>query len=180
MAITELQIAECADDGDLFKLLSAELQHHLPDGEGEDLDVFLTKIRAMPVGLRAMAASYQLDVSICLDDLGWHFVNWPHGPYCEETFWALQELEAAEEAEVFGEALELARTLWPQLRALQFDNFDSFVKWYPGSDYEKTMEPLTQRMWDLCGSQNGHNKGLLTYWPRYARKYPHKVVRVMS
>jgi hypothetical protein len=104
MALTELQIIESGDDEALFKLLSAELQRRLPDGEGDDLDAFLRTTRAMPTGLRAMAATYQLDVSLALDDLGWHFMNWLHRPYCEETAWALRELEAFAEAEIFAEA----------------------------------------------------------------------------
>src|SRR5581483_7573298 len=152
----------------------------LPDGEGADLDAFLKSIRAIPVGLRAMAATYQLDVSLCLDDLGWHFANWLHRPYCEETLSGLRELEAFEEAEIFGDALQLSQPWWPKLMALREVSFDAFVQWYPDSDYEKAMDPLTRRMWDLCKDSKGERDGLLKYWPRYARKYPHKVVRVMS
>ena len=180
MALAELQIVECADDDALFKLLSAELQRRLPEGEGDDLDVFLEKIRAMPVGLRAMAAMYQLDVSLALDDLGWHFANWLYRPYCEETLWALRELEGFEAAEIFGEALKVSQPWWPKLQALRDVSFDSFVKWYPDSDYEKATIPLTRRMWTLCEGSDGKFEGLLKLWPAYARKYPHKVVQVMS
>ena len=56
-----------------------------------------------------MAAMYQLDVSLALDDLGWHFANWHHQAYSEETIWALQELETAEAAEIFAAAYVAAQ-----------------------------------------------------------------------
>jgi hypothetical protein len=37
---------------------------------------FLVELRRLPPGLRAMAATYELDVSLTMDDLGWHFGNW--------------------------------------------------------------------------------------------------------
>jgi hypothetical protein len=180
MSLTEIQIVECVDDEALFELLSAELQRRLPDGEGDDLEAFLKTIRAMPVGLRAMAAMYQLDVSLALDDLGWHFCNWLYRPYCEETAWALHELEAFEAAEIFGEALQVSLPWWPKLMALRNVSFDAFVKWYPDSDYEKATMPCTRRMWALCRGSDGKFAGLLKLWAPYARKYPHKVLQVMS
>ena len=89
MSLTEARIRECASDDELFELLSFELQSRLPDGEGENLDTFVERLRLLPVGLQAMAAIYQLDVSITLDDLGWHFANWHHRSYCDKTLWAL-------------------------------------------------------------------------------------------
>ena len=180
MALTEAQIRACDDDEASFGLLSAELQRWLPEGEGPDLDAFVAKIRAMPPGLRAMAAVYQLDVSICLDDLGWHFANWHHRPYCDETLWALRELEAFEAGDIFEEAYRLVQPWWDQLGALLKISFDAFVEWYPDSDLDKAMLPLTRRMWDLCKTSEGHGNGLLFYWVPYARKYPHKVVHVAS
>jgi hypothetical protein len=75
MALTEERIRACASDEDLFQALSAELHRRLPDGEGDDLDLFVERLRGLPKGLRAMAAIYQLDVSMALDDLGWHFAG---------------------------------------------------------------------------------------------------------
>jgi hypothetical protein len=48
-------------------------------------------MRALPPGLRAMTAIYQLDVSMALDDLGWHFGNWPDRALREETLQGLKE-----------------------------------------------------------------------------------------
>ncbi len=180
MPLTEARIRECASDDDLYELLSAELRRRLPDEEDDDLDEFVSKLRALPPGLRAMAAIYQLDVSICLDDLGWHFANWHHRPYCEETLWALRELEATEEAEIFAQAYALAQPHWDRIGGLLENGFDDFVAWYPDSDLEKATMPLTRRMWELCKTTEGHRNGLLRYWVIYARKYPHKVVHMLA
>ncbi len=179
MPLTEARIRDCADDDELFKLLSEELQWRLPEAEGDDLDLFVERIRAVPIGLRAMAAIYQLDVSLCLDDLGWHFANWHHRPYCEETLWALRELEAFEEAEIFAEAYALAQPYWDKIGNLLRKDFESFVKWYSDSELYKQLTPLNHRMWDLCKPADEWI-GILKYWPSYARKYPHKVVQMMA
>lgn len=171
MALSEAQIRACETDGDLSKLLSAELTLRLPDGEGPDLDLFLATTQKMPIGLRAMAAIYQLDVSITLDDLGWHFANWHHRGYCEETIWALRELEAFEQADMFAKAYVAAQLYWDQIGAMVAYDFAHFVKWYPDSELEKATMPLTKRMWELQ-----EEKVLLRYWVSYARKYPERLV----
>jgi hypothetical protein len=91
------------------------------------MERFLQKIRTMPVGLRAMAATFELDVSMALDDLGWHFGNWAHRGYCDETLRGLRELEAAEYADMFAKVYELARSNWSKLRDLAHDEFKN---WY--------------------------------------------------
>src|ERR1044072_6686578 len=130
MALTEARILECKTDDELFELLGLELTSHFPNEEGdtwEDLDDFVEKLRTLPVGLRAMAAIYQLDVSLALDDLGWHFMNWQHRPYCEETLHGRRELEAMEAADLFEAAYQAAQPFWDQVAAM---TFDEFVKWY--------------------------------------------------
>ncbi len=182
MALTEARINACADDEALFTLLSEELKSRLPGGGGDDLDAFLARLRVLPTGLRAMAAVYQLDVSMALDDLGWHFGNWHHRGYCDETLWALRELEAEEAADIFEQAYALAQRHWDTIgeRLAAFGDFDDFVEWYSGSDLEKALEPLNERMWNLCERADIRNEGLLRYWARYARKYPHKVTQMVS
>ena len=153
------------------QLLAGELMLRLPDGEGPDLDLFLAHTRCMPIGLRAMAAIYQLDVSITLDDLGWHFANWHHRGYCEETIWALRELEAVEQADIFAKAYAAAQPYWDQVGAMVAYDLEHFVKWYPDSEFEQATMPLTKRMWELQAIDNG----LLGLWGPYARKFPDRV-----
>jgi hypothetical protein len=179
MALTENRILECKNDEELFELLSLELTSHFPNGEGEteeDLDAFVAKLRTLPVGLRAMASIYQLDVSLALDDLGWHFANWHHKAYCEETLRGLRELEAHEVADIFDAAYTHAQQYWTKIRDLLEVDFDDFVQWYDDSQFEKLTLPLTRRLWEMCEGENGRPNGLLALWAPYARRYPHKVV----
>ncbi len=118
-----------------------------------------------------MAIVHPLDVSVTLDDLGCHFNNWPHHDYARETIWALRELEAFEQADLFARAYELAQSHWQTLSTIDDDKFSD---WYFGSELEKATEPLTQRFWKLQDIDNG----LFGYWTRYARKNPHKVAFV--
>lgn len=170
MALDEAQIQACQSEDELYGLLSSELMRRLPEGEDPDLDRFLAETRRMPVGLRAMATIYQLDISITLDDLGWHFANWHHRDYCEATIWALRELEAVEQADIFANAYHAALPYWDQIGALIADDFDRFVEWYPDSELEQATLLLSRRMWELQAV-----KGLLLYWGSYARKYPDRV-----
>jgi hypothetical protein len=166
------QINACPDDA-LFKLLAAELTERLGSSEGDDLDEFLTRLSRIPVGLRAMAAVYQLDVSLTLDDLGWHFANWRHRGYSEQTLWALGELGAQEYAEIFAEAYQLVQPFWDEISALCAQDFQDFVEWYSDSELDRLMLPLTKRMWDLQEVDGG----LLGFWSSYARKHPERVCK---
>lgn len=171
--LTEARIRASTSDEALFDLLSKELQRRLPEAEGDDLDLFLARTRSFPVGLRAMAATYQLDVSLALDDLGWHFANWHHHAYCKETIWALRELEAPEAANIFAEAYSRAQPHWDTLGALLEQESEAFVAWYPGSELDAATLPLTERLWDMYPNET---LGLLGLWMPYARKYPERVV----
>jgi hypothetical protein len=169
VALTEARISACAGHEDLFELLSEELQRRLPNGQDRDLSLFLKRIRLLPVGLRAMAATYEFDVSLTLDDLGWHFCNWCHRAYCAETLWALRELEAFEYAAAFAQGYEMAQPYWQQIVQL-----DDFAKWYNRSKFHEMTSPLSKRLWELQEVDDG----LFGYWTKYARKYPHKVMEI--
>ncbi|PWT92318.1 MAG: hypothetical protein C5B56_02430 [Proteobacteria bacterium] len=174
MALTEDRIRACASDEELFKALSEELHRRLPGGEDEDLGQFVDRLRRLPKGLRAMAAIYQLDVSLSLDDLGWHFANWHHRSYCDETLHGLRELEAHEAAEIFSSAYALAQHYWDKIGELLAQDFDTFRGWYTGSELETALGPLNKRKWSLCAPQYG----LMAYWLSYARKYPENLVSI--
>jgi hypothetical protein len=173
MPLTEAQITECVGHDDLLELLFSELRIRLPPMQPFHMERFLQKSRTMPVGLRAMAATFELDVSMALDDLGWHFGNWPHRGYCDETLRGLRELEALEYTEMFAKAYELAQSNWIELRDSPRDGFS---KWYNASDFEKATAPLSLRWWDLQKIDGG----IFGHWTKYARKYPHKVIKLIS
>ena len=66
-ALTKEAISSSSDK-ELFALLGQELEARISSKRGSP--EFLAEIRKLPVGLRAMAATYELDVSLSLDDLG--------------------------------------------------------------------------------------------------------------
>lgn len=172
MPLTDEQILECAGHDDLLELLFSDLRVRMPPEQPFHMGRFLQKIRTIPIGLRSMAATFELDVSMTLDDLGWHFGNWAHRGYCDETLKGLRELEAGEYADMFAQAYELTLTCWSELRAPHHD----FAEWYAKSDFHETTERLSSRWWEL----EEKDEGIFGCWTRYARKYPHKVTQVVA
>src|SRR5262245_11099935 len=84
-------IVDAQDDDTVFGLLSSALNERIPSSLLVDLDAFVAQLQKLPPGLRAMAATHQLDVSMSLDDLGWHFANWHDHGLAEETTLGLRE-----------------------------------------------------------------------------------------
>lgn len=165
MTLTKQLIAATPDDDALFGLLGAELERRLSGGR-TPTDAFVDAVRSMPVGLRAMAATYELDVSLTLDDLGCHFGNWHHEELATETLQGLRELEIAGLPQVFEAALHIAKEYWEELGA------KDWMDWYHGSELEKRMEPLNEEAWRILKSTES---GILGYWAPYARKHPDRV-----
>jgi len=113
-----------------------------------------------------MAATYELDVSLVMDDLGWHFGNWHNTALADETIRGLDELGATELAVIFKEAFQIAFRYWDELAAKDWS------KWYHGSLLEKEIEPLNERASKIL---DGKKNGVFEYWVKYARKYPERI-----
>ncbi|MEQ1776611.1 MAG: hypothetical protein ABL891_22735 [Burkholderiales bacterium] len=166
-----LRIINAPSDDALFELLSQELQDRL--GEvSRDSDALHQTLVRLPRGLRAMGATHPLDVSMAVDDLGWHFGNWPSKPLAEETLTGLKELGATEEAEIFEAALSHALKYWDFICSSDFHDA------YSLSALDHAMQPLNRRLWALLGYDGGSGKNLLSYWVPYARAHPELVCPV--
>jgi hypothetical protein len=113
-----------------------------------------------------MAATYELDVSLALDDLGWHFGNWHSVELAEETAAGLEELGAQELAELFRAAFDLAQDYWIELGA------ENWMEWYNSSALEKAVGPLNAKAWAIVRQKKN---GIFSYWVEYAKKYPERV-----
>jgi hypothetical protein len=120
-----------------------------------------------------MAATFQFDVSMCLDDLGWHFANWHHHPFCRETSEGLRLLGATEAAELFDRAYQVVLPHWDSISGMLSRDFKEFVQWYDRSDLEKSLTPLNERLWDIRKASRGF--GLMRFWLDYARAFPDRV-----
>jgi hypothetical protein len=176
MSITINDIRSAPSDEALMDSLLAELNSRIPAEllSQVDCDEFVAHLNGLPPGLRAMAATHQLDVSMVFDDLGWHFANWHHKPYCEETSRGLRELGATDVAQIFDEAYRLVLPHWDAISGMLAINFGAFREWYRDSDLDKALLPLNSRLWEICEAAGYHRLG--KYWLDYARKYPERVV----
>jgi hypothetical protein len=161
--LTQKAIALSSSD-ELFRLLGKELEQRVRAKRGSP--AFVAQIRSLPSGLRAMAATYELDVSLTMDDLGWHFGNWHSAELAEETARGLEELGAIELAGIFLEAFRLAVRYWNELGS------KDWAQWYHGSPLEKAVMPLNERAWAILKTKKN---GIFEYWVDYARKYPERV-----
>lgn len=160
--LSAAEIARRSDD-DVFKLLGQTLEHSLPDRNDPS---FLTEARKLPRGLRAMAVTYELDVSLTLDDLGWHFGNWHDQELAEETAAGLEELGATELAALFRQAFAHAQQYWTELGR------EDWAEWYHGSELKQSIELLNDRAWALLEEKPN---GIFSCWIDYARRYPERV-----
>jgi hypothetical protein len=163
MSLTLEEIDSSSDD-ELFRLLSKEIDRSILAERGSPQ--FVAQIRDLPVGLRAMAATYELDVSFALDDLGWHFGNWHNQELSEETLKGLEELGASDLAALFKQAFELAQSYWSELDG------DGWMNWYHGSAFERAVAPLDKKSRAILDGKGGN---IFKYWVDYARRHPERV-----
>src|SRR5579859_1211825 len=103
-----------------MKLLSARVAGNLysPDGQ------FAERISRLPAGLRAMAATHWLDISLTLDSITWHFGNFGEPGLVAATEAGLRELELHQLADCFVEAKELMTPLLAQRTEADGDPYD--------------------------------------------------------
>lgn len=164
MSTLTLELIASSSDDELFKLLADELERRIPVARSSP--EFLPRIRRLPVGLRAMAATYELDVSLTMDDLGWHFGNWRDKEMADETALGLEVLGASELAGLFREAFRQALDYWDELGR------KNWPQWYHGSPLEAAVEDLNAQAWEFLDK---HENGIFHYWVEYARKHPEGV-----
>jgi hypothetical protein len=159
-----------ANDIKLFKLLSKELESLFPSKES---DPFIAAFKEAPRGLSAMAAIHELDVSMTLDDLAWHFGNWNDARILKATVDGLRELEAFEAADLFSRAWEIVTPFLAEIKVFDAEKED-FHEYLDRTGIQEKINPLNERMFEICRG-NG-SLGLMQYWLNYAKKYPERCV----
>jgi len=155
---------QASSNEEVFDFLVEVLKQRMPIGPGEP--GFLQKARSLPAGLRAMVTTHHLDVSLSMDDLGWHFGNWHDEELAHETLQGLEVLGASELSALFQSAFSHAREHWHRLGEADWS------EWYHGSPLEQAIAPLNTQAWAICDSSWN---GILGYWVSYARKNPLEV-----
>jgi len=173
MALSIKRIRGASSDEDLLDLLLAELRRFFPPELRDDPIVYCSRLQTAPKGLRAMAATYDLDVSMALDDLAWHFVNHHSSlELAEEAILGLRELEAPEVAEIFRAALEIIKPHWHEIEDVVQSR--AAHAWLDSTGIQELMNPLNRRLWKLLSQYD--KSSLLSLWTAYAHKYPDRCV----
>lgn len=162
------------EDDALFDVLTQELTKAVdPLGNPYSSDAsYAAAIEPLPRGLRAMAATYHLDISLTLDHLGWHFRNFGEPRFVKETERGLRELGLSELAECFWEAFAIVHPLKAEI-----DECGDFDECLARHGRLAEIGALNAKAWALddAGNEELHGSAIFNAWVLYARKHPENV-----
>ena len=151
---------------ELFKLLTARTIANPYSEDGS----FAKSIALLPAGLRAMAATHWLDISLAIDSMTWHFGNFGEPQLVAETEDGLRELGLHELASCFVEAKELMLPLLAQRTETDGDSDEILER----LGLDARAEELNQRALAL-GNLGPGKSAIYEAWIRYARQHPERV-----
>jgi hypothetical protein len=146
----------------IFAILSAAGLRASPYSWDGD---YAKQVRQLPSGLRAMAATHHLDVSLTLDDLEWHFFNFGEPNHVFETEAGLMELGLDTLADLFHQAYELVSPYLPT-RGDGQEVYESLECDGKLEQLEESLRILERNSPKLSGSV------IYAAWVRYARRHP--------
>jgi hypothetical protein len=158
------------DDAGLMQELEAILSARTFGSPYASDGRFAASIAEMPIGLRAMAATHWLDVSLTLDSITWHFGNFGEAGLVAETEAGLRELGLHDLARCFADAKELMVPLLTNRTEADGDPYE--ILEYTGL-HARAAE-LDQRADDLKDSVSGES-AIYQAWIRYTRRHPERV-----
>ena len=131
---------------------------------------FANGLASLPVGLRAMAVTHWLDISLTLDSITWHFGNFGERHLVALTEEGLEELGLHELGACFREAKELMKPLLEHRTESDGDLYEILER----NNLRERGEQINKRTWAL--DNLGRGKSLIyNAWIVYARKYPERV-----
>jgi hypothetical protein len=158
------------DDDALLKELHELLTSRaVGDPYGDD-GGFAANIASLPPGLKAMAATHWLDVSLTLDSITWHFGNFGELGLVTETEVGLRELGLNELADCFVEAKHLMLPLVSQRAEGDGDPYEILER----AGLRARADEIDRRAWALDNRGPG-NSVIYEAWIRYARQQPERV-----
>lgn len=157
------------DEGLLNELQDILAARVVGDPYSED-GSFAGSLAKLPPGLRAMATTHWLDISLALDSITWHFGNFGEPGLVAQTEEGLTELGLDELAVCFREAKELMVPLLAGKTEEDGDPYEILKK----AGLEKRGEELDRRAWELEKPKSGDSV-IYDAWVRYARKNPERV-----
>lgn len=157
------------DDETLLKeiqsILTARVQADPYSSDG----TFAQNLSSLPQGLRAMAATHWLDVSLTLDSITWHFGNFGEPRLVAQTEEGLRELGLKQLADVFSEAKTL---MTPFIDQMSPDHPPDQL--LDNAGLSELAHEIDSRAWDLRDIGAGES-AIYDAWVRYAREHPEHV-----
>jgi hypothetical protein len=157
-------------DEDLLKEILSTLTNSVSsvaDPYSED-GAYAAAIATLPTGLRAMAATHHLDVSLTMDDIGWHFLNFGEPGLVRETVTGLRELELCDIADYFLEAHAIVNPLRPEIKEAE-----DYYECLEGRGLMDRINELTDKASTKQPTLSG--SPIYAAWTKYARIHPEKV-----
>jgi len=161
LALTDEKLLE-----EIFSVLGRSVSS-LADPYSED-GSYAVAIGSLPTGLRAMAATHHLDISLTMDDIGWHFLNFGEPGLVRETEAGLRELGLDKIADYFLEAQAIVNPLKSEIKEAK--------------DYYECLESrgLMDRINELTDKASAtqpklSDSPIYAAWTKYARVHPENV-----
>jgi len=157
------------DDESLLEQIQTTLASRVQGDPYSSDGAFAKNFSSLPKGLRAMAATHWLDISLTLDSITWHFGNFGEPALVAETENGLLELGLNELARVFREAKTLMEPFIDQLSPEQLP--DEILETAGLGDLG---DRINRKAWDLHDLGDGKST-IYDAWVRYARRSPELV-----
>ena len=151
---------------EIFSLLSKSVSS-VADPYSED-GSYAAAIGSLPTGLRAMAATHHLDVSLTMDDIGWHFLNFGEPGLVRQTEAGLRELGLNDIADYFAEAHAIINPLKPDIKEA-----DDYCPCLESRGLMARINELTDKATASQPTLSG--SPIYAAWTKYARVHPENV-----
>jgi hypothetical protein len=151
---------------EIFSLLSKSV-NPIADPYSED-GSYVAAIAGLPTGLRAMAATHHLDISLTMDDIGWHFFNFGEPGLVRETETGLRELGLGDIADYFSEAHAIVTPLKAEITKT-----DDYFECLESRGLMARIDELTDKASDKQPALSG--SPIYAAWIKYARAHPEAV-----
>jgi hypothetical protein len=158
------------DDAALKHRLEEVLTAHaLGDPYSRD-GSFAANIAQLPPGLRAMAATHWLDISLTLDSITWHFGNFGEPKLVAQTEAGLRELGLHELASCFVDARDLMLPLLVKRTEADGDPYEILER----AGLRARADEIDRRASTL--DDLGADRSVIyDAWIRYTRQHPERV-----
>lgn len=151
---------------EIEELLTASVSGNPYDSDG----AFAASIANLPPGLRAMAATHWLDISLTLDSITWHFANFGEPGLVAATEVGLHELGLHELAQCFADARDLMVPLLANPTDEEVDAYQIIER----AGLSARAEDIDRRA-SVLGNPGGSRSAIYESWTRYARQFPERV-----